>query len=747
MKIIEFNSDKCKHCYKCVRSCEVKAISVKNERAEIIGLHCILCGQCLRVCPQSAKTLYSELDYVKSMIASGEKVVLTMAPSYMGLLKYKTLGQVKAAMKKLGFYDVAETSEGAAVVTAEYARLIREGKMRNIITTCCPSVNYLIEMYHPSLVKYLAPVVSPMIASGMLIRRRIPDCKVVFVGPCIAKKREAREGAVNKRVINAVITFEDLKKWLDEEHIDIGACEDEPFELDPRVNRLYPVTGGILKSVRATLAQGVGSDIRVSQDPDGTWDARQGDGTWKHYRKFYVHGAKDCNELCRDMEAGGVNGCFIEMNMCADGCIKGPTVNDNDVYKYKVKLDMGERIPKDAPSEKDIRTLMGDLDFHKEFHGCDLGDPEPTEEQIRDILAKTGKYTAEDELNCGACGYATCRDKAIAVFQGKAELDMCIPYMHMQAESMANIVMQESPNAVIMVDRSLTILEYSRVGQKYFGIPRSKALKMKLGDIFDPSLVEQVFRTQKAVHGRKVALPKYKLMTLQNIVFIPKQDDVLITISDITPQENMLRQEYDNRRHYMGLAQEVIRKQMITAQQIASLLGETTAETKSTLSMLVDSIRAEDMENGMPVEEAGGDMQAEETGNGLPSGSAEKFSSGAAIYCGTESKEDAKVPASDKAEAPGENAAADGNVSTGDSPAGSADDDLGIPVVKPKKQFKIVETYAAPKEKCSETVDPETGLPIVTGMADTVFPDNKRNPSNPVKKFKINDTYSRKKDE
>ena len=183
MRIIEFNSTKCKHCYKCVRNCTVKAIAIRNERAEIIGSHCILCGRCLQVCPQSAKTLSSELGEVKAMIAAGQKVVLTLAPSYVGLLKYRTIGQVRNAMMRLGFADVAETSEGAAVVTREYVRLIREGKMENIITTCCPSVNNLIEMYHPSLVKYLAPVVSPMIASGMLIKRRMPGVKVVFAGP------------------------------------------------------------------------------------------------------------------------------------------------------------------------------------------------------------------------------------------------------------------------------------------------------------------------------------------------------------------------------------------------------------------------------------------------------------------------------------------------------------------------------------------------------------------------------------
>ena len=700
MRIIEFNSTKCKHCYKCVRNCTVKAIAIRNERAEIIGSHCILCGRCLQVCPQSAKTLSSELGEVKAMIAAGQKVVLTLAPSYVGLLKYRTIGQVRNAMMRLGFADVAETSEGAAVVTREYVRLIREGKMENIITTCCPSVNNLIEMYHPSLVKYLAPVVSPMIASGMLIKRRMPGVKVVFAGPCIAKKREARDPR-HAGYIDAVLTFEDLESWLAEKHIDIGTCDDTPFTMDPSINRLYPVTGGVLKSVRATLF----SETRnhpEEQAKSGVWDAQRPDGTWSHYRKFYVHGAQDCIDLCHDMEAGGVSGCFIEMNMCADGCIKGPAVDDRDVYKYKIKLDMSEAIPKQAASEETVRRLMEGLDFAKTFEDRSLHDPVPTEEQIREILAKIGKFRPEDELNCGACGYRSCRDKAIAVFQGKAELDMCIPYMHQKAESMANMILQESPNAVIMVSRDLQILEYSDIGEKFFGVSRADALTKKLGDLFDPSGVQRVFETGVGVHGCKVAYPAYGLITLQNIVYIPKQDCVLMTITDITGQEKKAREEYENRLHYMNMAGKVIREQMITAQKIASLLGETTAETKTTLTRLCDSIRAEG--DGMD------DQAAESTDAGIleraEKGGAEKKTKEAALR-------------------------------------GGAADQRGTAGTDGK-------TVAAcgPDEKSDRETEMQGGQPVsdafrLDGLNLDVAAE-KRNPANPVKKYHIVEKYQKK---
>ena len=239
MGIIDFKATKCKHCYKCVRNCEVKAIMVKDGRAEIMEDKCILCGTCLQICPQSAKTLNSDLNVVKEYILRGEKVVVSIAPSYMGLLKYKTIGQVKAALKKLGFTDVRETSEGAVLVTEEYTRLLREGTMENIITTCCPSVNDLIEIYYPQLVPYLAPVVSPMIAHGRLLKREYgPDTKVVFLGPCLAKKKESQDTR-HEDCIDAVLNFNDIEAWLQDNDIVIAECEEEPFDrIDPKVNRL-----------------------------------------------------------------------------------------------------------------------------------------------------------------------------------------------------------------------------------------------------------------------------------------------------------------------------------------------------------------------------------------------------------------------------------------------------------------------------------------------------------------------------
>ena len=192
MKVIDFKDAKCRHCYKCVRHCLVKAIAIENEQAHILQDHCINCGHCLEVCPQNAKTFASDLERVKGYLRQGDRTVISIAPSYLGVLEFEKPGQVVDALLKLGFAEVRETAEGAALVTNEYQKLIREKKMPNIITTCCPSVNDLVEKYYPDCTKYMAPVVSPMIAHGRYIKKLYgDDTKVVFLGPCIAKKQEA----------------------------------------------------------------------------------------------------------------------------------------------------------------------------------------------------------------------------------------------------------------------------------------------------------------------------------------------------------------------------------------------------------------------------------------------------------------------------------------------------------------------------------------------------------------------------
>lgn len=576
MAIIDFKATKCKHCYKCVRTCEVKAIMVKDEKAEIMPDKCILCGHCLIACPQDAKTLVSDLGMVQNFIRRGDTVVVSMAPSYMGLLEYKTIGQVNTALRKLGFADVRETSEGAAIVTEEYSKLLAEGKMENIITTCCPSVNDLIEIYYPELVKYLAPVVSPMIAHGKILREEYgPDAKIVFLGPCIAKKKES-EDPRHSNYIDAVLNFNDIKKWLEQEKIVISECEDTSYGgMNPRVNRLYPVTSGIINSVLATA---------IEEDK---------------YHKFYVHGSSNCIELCKDMIDGDIKGCFVEMNMCAGGCIKGPTVNEEFTSRYKIKLDMERKIPKEPVKSREIERAVGDLSFEKIFEDRSPKDALPTEEEIKKILAQIGKTRPEDELNCGACGYPTCREKAIAVYQKKAELNMCIPYMHEKAESLSNLIMETTPNVVLVVDDTMKILEYSSVGEKYFGKTKQEAKGMYLFEFIDPADFQWVFDTHQNIHGKKVSYPEYNLSTLQNIVYVESENVVLATFIDITKEEEEKQQDYEKKLETIDLAQKVIHKQMMVAQEIAGLLGETTAETKTTLTTLCQSLLAGDEESGV----------------------------------------------------------------------------------------------------------------------------------------------------
>lgn len=561
MKIIDFSGSRCKHCYKCVRNCDVKAIDVRDSQAIIAEDRCILCGQCLNICPQDAKTLHSQLSYVKSLLASDDPVILTLAPSYRALLHNCTSAQFVAGLKQLGFDQVREVSEGSAYVTEQYVRLIQEGTMDNIITTCCPSAVSLIEMYYPELISNLAPVVSPMIGQAMMLKEKFgSNVRIVFAGPCIAKRAEAVDPR-HAGYVDAVLDFQELLYFASQKKIHFDECTPQEFDNETsQVNRLYPVTGGILSAVSQT-AKARGCDFDT-------------------YRSFYVDGIQNCRDMCESMRRGDLHHCFIEMSICTGSCVKGPMLQSKS-SRFKLRLDYEEALSHQsvAPS-----YFYPDLNLSTEFQDRVPSAPAPTRAQLQEILARTGKYTPEDELDCGACGYPTCREKAIAEFQGRAEKTMCMAYIHDQATSLSNLVMNTSPNIVLIVDRDLQILEYSAVGEKYFGKTRSQALECRLDDLIDPSDFVEVLDSHTNIHGKKVSFPQYQLIALENIVYLDSQDAVLATLIDITEAENRSRQEYEKKLETVDMAQKVIEKQMMVAQEIAGLLGETTAETKVSLS-------------------------------------------------------------------------------------------------------------------------------------------------------------------
>ncbi len=569
MKVIDFKNASCKHCYKCVRSCSVKAIQVKNAQATIMDSHCVLCGKCLEVCPQNAKTFVSDLERVRSYIAAGKKTVVSLAPAYLGILKYDRPGQVIDALLKLGFSEVRETAEGAVYVTNAYARLLDEGQMTNIISTCCPSVNDLVEKYYPELVPYLAPVVSPMIAHGKLIKALYgPDVKVVFIGPCIAKKEEAEGDDRTTGFVDAVLNFAEIEAWLEEKGIDIRECEEkQPANPDPRVNRLYPVTSGVISSVLAKK--------KVDS-----------------YKKIFIDGIEDCKEVFDDMKAGLIEGCFIEANMCEGGCIKGPAVNKLNISKYKATMVIEEQVQKEAP---DYPETITNVDISKKFRADSIHDAMPTEEQISQILKATGKYNKTQELNCGACGYPTCRDKAIAVFQGKAEQEMCLPHVYEKAKSMSNVVLEMTPELIMIVDSAYQIIEFNKKAESVFGINRAEAVHKMIFEIMDPADFEQVMTDHQPIRRKKVTMPGLGLVMLETIVYIGEQDAMLAIFQDITEEEAELERQFDMKMDTVAIAQKVIDKQMMVAQEIAGLLGETTAETKVILTQLRDSMLNDDV--------------------------------------------------------------------------------------------------------------------------------------------------------
>ena len=547
----------CKNCYKCIRHCPVKAIRFSGNQAHIIGNECILCGQCFVVCPQNAKQIIDETEKVKVFLQGGDPVIVSLAPSFVANYDGVGIGAMREALKKLGFYDVEETAIGATIVKTEYERMLKEEERDIVITSCCHSVNLLIQKYFPAELEYLADVLSPMQAHCTDIKKRYPNAKTVFVGPCVAKKDEAEyyEG-----IVDAVLTFEELTEWLKKEKIEIDKTMDSAEESRAR---FFPTTGGILK----TMAQDI-SD----------------------YTYLAIDGVENCIAALRDIESGKIHKCFIEMSACAGSCIGGPVMEK--YHRSPIKDYMS--VANFAGKKDFVVEQLSATDLKKQFTYIEHKLTMPSEEEIASVLRQMGKIKALDELNCGSCGYNSCREKAIAICQGKAEISMCLPFLKDKAESFSDTIVSSSPDGLIVLNESLEVQQINGAALRLMNL---RADKDVLGEpvvrILDPKVFLQVQETGRNLYGKKVYLAEYKRYVEMTVVH-EKDSRVLVAIlRDITGRETEREKKENIRNQTIEVADKVVEKQMRIVQEIASLLGETAAETKIALTKLKESITDE----------------------------------------------------------------------------------------------------------------------------------------------------------
>ena len=545
----------CKNCYKCIRHCPVKAIRFSGNQAHIIGNECILCGHCFVVCPQNAKEIVDSTEKAKVLLQSGDPVIVSLAPSFIANYEGSGINSMRRALQRIGFTDVEETAVGATIVKTEYERLLSEEERDIVISSCCHSVNLLIQKYFPSSLEYLADVMSPMQAHCADIKKRIPNAKTVFIGPCVAKKDEAEyyEG-----LVDAALTFEELTNWLKAENIEL----EKEVDCTPESRaRYFPTTGGILKTM-ALNAPG--------------------------YTYLAIDGVDNCISALKDIECGKIHKCFIEMSACAGSCIGGPVME-----KYHSSSPVKDYITVSGyAGENDFDVAQpSPAEIKKHFTMIEHKLAQPTENEIMAVLRQMGKFKPSDELNCGSCGYNSCREKAVAIIQGKAEISMCLPFLKDKAESFSDTIVKNMPNGLIVLNENLEVQQINTAARRIMNIrAASDVLGEPVVRILDPTVFIQVINSGKTVRDQRTYLAEYKKYVEQTVVYDPDSRMLIGIMRDITDEEADREKKARINKQTVEVADTVVDKQMRIVQEIASLLGETAAETKIALTKLKESI-------------------------------------------------------------------------------------------------------------------------------------------------------------
>ncbi len=556
MDILGLKKANCKSCHKCIRVCPVKSIEFSGQQAKIIGSECILCGQCVVTCPQNAKVVRSDIQRVKAAIATGQRVVASLAPSFIVDFPVDGIEEMASMLGKLGFADTQETALGAYLVKSEYERMVREKRQDIILSTCCPSAVRLVQKYYPELVGCLAPVVSPMEAHARYVKEQDPEAFVVFIGPCISKKAEAEDFSHG---VDCVLTFEELKAWAQGEGAE---PESLPCDQGGRRSRFFPKPGGIIQSM----------------DREGTG-----------YRYYAVDGPEKCVAALRDIQSGRLHNVFLEMNICEGACINGPMIRSRQGGMLECQDRVTDYAAPGFPDTPPKRDFQADISISLAcaIPAAPVRERIPTEEELAAILEKMGKTSPLDELNCGSCGYPTCREKAKAVFNGKAEVTMCLPYMRARAESLSDKILGSTPNAILVVGEDLTVQQMNGAAARFFGLERPDAAVHKpVEDFLDPVDFIFVLEDGRPIKDRKIWLEKSEKFVEETIVYDIENKLLLAIMKDVTAEEKENRRAQELRQQTLEVTDRIIQKQMRTVQEIASLLGETTAETKVALTKL-----------------------------------------------------------------------------------------------------------------------------------------------------------------
>lgn len=550
-EILRLKKTNCKNCHKCIRNCSVKSIRFTAGQAHIVEEECILCGRCFAVCPQNAKVIASDLEKVKVLLQQGQ-VYASVAPSFAASYPGIGIDSLEMALKKLGFAGAEETAIGATIVKKEYERILEEERPNILVSSCCPSINLMMRKYYQDILFTLAPVITPVQAHCRDIKRRHPDAKVVFIGPCISKKAEAEEDSL----IDAVLMFDEFNNWLSEEGLELEKSEDRR---EGGKARLFPTAGGIIE----TMVKNPG------------------------YTYFAVDGVEKCMDVLEEIREGSLHRCFIEMSACEGSCADGPILdkmkntpaqNYLQVVRYAKKQDFLVN----EYDREDIREIHEPIPQKTE---------QPSEAEIEAMLTKMHKVSGQRELNCGSCGYDTCREKAAAIIQGKAEISMCLPYMLNRNGDLSDSVVVNFPDAVIVLNEKLEIQRLNTKAKKILRVmDEGDVLGENIGRLLDPEPFEMVMLKKRDIVDEQVYLAEYELYVEQTIMYDSESRQFICVLCDITTEMDLREKKRASQYQAIEIADDMAKKQLKIVQSIASLLGETTSDTLVALERLKEVI-------------------------------------------------------------------------------------------------------------------------------------------------------------